>query len=197
MQVLSARLGLSSANPCGSGAGGLLHHAGNAGWTAWAGAAHGCAVDRLWPARLAGGGTASLHAGRDRRRVELAGRRDDARLRDLRQPQLRVKPGQRRVAAGPMGGFYHPQSAGCDAGFGGAQDDECAAGDSFGVRADAARGKRLGSVAADHCGLALRLHHRQSFALRAGSYPDEHLYQAQETVDWVRGKTDGEGGLRA
>ena len=45
---------------------------------------------------------------------------------------------------------------------------ESAPGDAFGLRADASRPERLGPVAADRGGLALRVHHRQSLALRAG-----------------------------
>ena len=62
MQVLSARLGLSSANPVAAGVAAYSSSAGNARWIAWPGRAHGLAMDRLWAhwTGLQRSGTASL-----------------------------------------------------------------------------------------------------------------------------------------
>jgi len=67
MQVLGARLGLSSANTVADGLKALLRDVGNHGRSPRPVSAHGDAVDRLWAARLGGGRAPSIYAGRHRR----------------------------------------------------------------------------------------------------------------------------------
>ena len=68
---------------------------------------------------------------------------------------------------GAVAGFSYPQPAGRDAGFGGPAHAQRSAGHSISLRTDAQR-ERVGAVAADGRGFALRFHHRQSKPIRDG-----------------------------
>ncbi len=196
MQVLSARLGLSSANPVAEGLAAYSSDAGNPRRPARPRSAHRRAVDRLCPHRLGGSRAPPLHAGRNWRALGFARRRPDPRIRDLRQPQLRVEPGQRAVAAGPLGGVPHPQPAGRDPGLRRAQHPERARPRRPRLTSRRSTSNVWGQLP------QMVVDSRYGFTIGnpsrfgAGSYPDEHLYQAQETVDWVRGSLLRQSGLR-
>lgn len=174
--VLCSRLGLTMQGaardaallPHSHGDDGIFPDAGNTRRAARTGSAHGHAVDRFWPSRLAGCRAPPLHAGRDRRKVELAGWWADPRGGNLRKQQFWLQPSQRGVVTRPLGGISHAESAGRDPRFGGARHHERARRDALGLRADAARSECMGAVATDRGGQSLWAYHRQSFALRKG-----------------------------
>ena len=87
---------------------------------------------------------------------------------NLWEPQLRLQPGQPAVAARALGSVSHAQPAGRHAGLGGARHPQRAARYALRLRASISQRQRLRPVAADRRGFALRLHHRQSLALRPG-----------------------------
>ena len=119
MQVLSARLGLSSVNPVAEGL------------AAYSGILESLAA--CWGPRTrtanqwVGFGRLDWHAAErhrftlegHRRPLELSRRRPHPRRRDLRKPQLWNQPGKRTLAPGSLGGVPDPQPARRDPGIGG------------------------------------------------------------------------------
>jgi hypothetical protein len=94
MQLLSAQLDLSSANPVAEGLTAYSQMLATLAGLLGAGSAHRRAVDGIRAHRLAGRRAPPLHPRRHRRRLERSGRRTGAGVRKLRKPQLWLQPGQ-------------------------------------------------------------------------------------------------------
>jgi len=197
MQVLSARLGLSSANPVAEGLAaysGLLE---TLDGLLGPRSADSNAMDRLRAARLAGGRAASLHAGGHRRTMERAGRR----LTRFQKPTATTALGQaRRARSGcwAAGGFCHPQPSGCDQASAGRAIQEARPETPSIYEPELSCRECVGASLPE-----IVVDNRYGFTIGnpsrfgQGSYPDEHLYHGQESVDWVRGKLLVKAGFEA
>ena len=165
----------------GPGAGGLLADAGDAGWAARSGSAHGYAVDRLWAARLAGDRAPPLHAGGHRRAVELAGRRADPGFGNYGNHSFGSSKASEEWLLGRWEAFLTPNLLAVTQASAGRNIQERARRDAHSLPLSRRSSTRecMGPVAADRRGQSLRLHHRQPSRFGQGSYPDEHLYQGR------------------
>src|SRR5258708_3781664 len=100
MQVLSARLGLSSVNPVAEGLGSVFGNPGEPERPSGPRGTHRQAVGWVRAPRLAGRRTSPLYPGRDWSPLELPGRRPHPHLGAGREPQLWNQPGKRVLGPG-------------------------------------------------------------------------------------------------